>query len=257
VVAGVVLSGCASRGGGEDRATEAEWRALATARPAPLQRAARLSITGVELAEPLSSAGTRAVSADLAVEELVATGLLRRQDVHFVERRRFAAAAAAERGRAARPPGAPPAGVSPGAELVATAVWLPLTSSRSTVEVRIADAVTGAIRATARVELAARPALLPLARGIVDAVREGLADLGRLPPWEDPIAEAGGSTDGTDVSEDAVLAFLQGLAAEERWSWEEARRGYRAAAEASGFYEAEAALARAARLRLGGTLGAS
>jgi hypothetical protein len=51
---------------------------------------------------------------------------------------------------------------------------------------------------------------------------------------------------------------MAGLEAEERWDWEGARRGYQAAlAAAPGFLEAEAALARAARLRNGGTLGAN
>ena len=60
---------------------------------------------------------------------------------------------------------------------------------------------------------------------------------------------------GSEVLDPALQSFLRGLAAEESWDWEGARRGYQAAASDPGFFEAPAALARAARLRLGGTLG--
>jgi hypothetical protein len=85
-----------------------------------------------------------------------------------------------------------------------------------------------------------------------------LGDLGRLPAWDDPVAEA--SPDAyvaSGVPPAALADFLSGLAAEERWRWEGARVAYRSAARAGGFFEAEAALARTARLRLGGTLGES
>ena len=53
-------------------------------------------------------------------------------------------------------------------------------------------------------------------------------------------------------------AFFAGLASEEVWDWEGARAGYQAAeALDAGFFEANVALARAARLRSGGTLGSS
>jgi len=48
------------------------------------------------------------------------------------------------------------------------------------------------------------------------------------------------------------------LASEEAWNWEGARVGYQeAGALESAFFEADVALARTARLRMGGTLGSS
>ena len=61
----------------------------------------------------------------------------------------------------------------------------------------------------------------------------------------------------SEISIQDVERFLRGLAAEELWNWEGARRSYEAATASPGFLEAEAALARTARLRTGGTLGES
>jgi hypothetical protein len=100
----------------------------------------------------------------------------------------------------------------------------------------------------------------------VDAVRLGrqivagalglLDELGRRPAWRDPLGDAN-SLATRGVPTGALEHFLTGLAAEERWRWEEARRGYQSALEVAPFYEAEVALARTARLRLGGTLAES
>lgn len=154
-----------------------------------------------------------------------------------------------------RPPGAPPAGVSPGAEYVATAVWIALVPGRSTVELRLADASTGRLEGSARVTLSGDPTPVRVARSVVTAILEALDDLGRRPAWQDPLDVAGGMTGGEDIDETAVVDFMRGLAAEEVWSWEDARRGYQAASSEATFFEATAALARAARLRTGGTLG--
>ena len=250
-----LVSSCAgaSSGARDSVASEAEWRSLAAPRPNPLPGAARVSVGDVRLVGQLPWNPAARVSAELAVAELAAAGLLRRRDVHFVERRRFTAAAAAERA-GARPLGAPPAGVSPGADFIATAVWLPLGPGQSSVEIRLGTP-TGAIVGSARVALRDADDPVTIARSIVTAILGALDDVGRLPAWEDPIAGADGTTTGSEVADAALQGFLSGLAAEESWDWEGARRGYQAAASHSVFFEAAAALARAARLRLGGTLG--
>ena len=99
-----------------------------------------------------------------------------------------------------------------------------------------------------------------LARTIITGALTALTEMGRLPTWSDPLPHAAPAAyRPTDVPAAAVDAFLRGLAAEERWSWERARVGYQEAVALAGpaFFEAEAALARTARLRNGGTLGAS
>jgi len=97
-----------------------------------------------------------------------------------------------------------------------------------------------------------------VARAGVGAILAALDDLGRLPDWEDAVGiPAPGSYEASGVPQTALNDFLGGLAAEEAWRWDAARDAYQAAARARGFPEAEAALARTARLRLGGTLGES
>ena len=256
VIGGAALvSSCAGArtGGGDSVASEATWRSLAAPRPNALPGTARVSVGDVRLIGELSWNPAARISPELAVAELVAAGLLRRRDVHFVERRRFTAAAAAERA-GARPRGAPAAGVSPGAEFIATAVWLPLAPGQNSVEIRLATP-TGAIAGSARVALRDDDDPVTIARSIVTALLAALDNVSRLPAWEDPIAGAGGTMTGSEVLDPALQSFLRGLAAEESWDWEGARRGYQAAASDPGFFEAPAALARAARLRLGGTLG--
>jgi hypothetical protein len=56
-----------------------------------------------------------------------------------------------------------------------------------------------------------------------------------------------------------VEAFARGVAAEDVFDWEAARRAYQRARQlgGQGFFEPDVALARVARLRAGGTLGAS
>lgn len=94
------------------------------------------------------------------------------------------------------------------------------------------------------------------------ALLELLAARGRLPAWNDPVGAdrgSGANADGPSrVSTEALRHFLRGLAAEDTWDWEGARRGYQQALTADpDFHEARTALARAARLRLGGTLAES
>jgi hypothetical protein len=259
--AALLLAACGG-GPGPDAtptsATESEWRALATTRPTPLPGAARLGLAEVELlGQPAWPSGSR-VSARLGVTELVAAGLLRRADVRFVERRRFAAAADAERAGAARPPGAPAAGVSPGAELTATVTWVALGTGGASLEVRLSETATGRVAGTSRAVVPVDAEPIALARAAVATILATLRELGRLPTWNDPVAGAAPAAYVASGVPPAALAdFVGGLAAEEAWRWESARVGYQAAARAPGFFEAEAALARTARLRLGGTLGES
>lgn len=238
-------------------ASEAEWRALATPRPTPLADAPRIALGDVTLlSTPRWSAGT--VSPTLGLAELIAAGLLRRADVRFVERRRFAAAAEAERTGAERPVGAPRAGVSLGAELVAHVVWAPVGGSSTSLEVRLVAAATGAVVVTRRALAPEDADPVGLARLAVGTVLAALGEAGRRPAWSDPVPGAAPEAFASSgIAPDAVADFHRGLAAEETWSWESARVAYTAAARARDFVEASAALARTARLRLGATLGES
>jgi hypothetical protein len=218
----------------------------------------RLAFSGVELPGSPPWRLTSALPIDLGLSELVAAGLLRRQDVRFVERRRFSAAVEAERSGVPRPPNAPRAGVSQGAELMASAAWLPLGAGQSTLEIRLTDQATGAIAGTARTLLPADADPVGVARAIVATILSALDDLGRLPDWDDPSAVAAPAAyQPSGVPLQSVDRFLEALAAEERWNWEAARRSYQSASRNPGFLEAEVALARTARLRSGGTLGES
>ncbi len=260
-VMGAALTACAGGSpapSGPVPATDAEWQALAAPRPTPVPGAPRIALAIMELTSaPAWTTGT-AISPSLGLTELVAAGLLRRGDVRFVERRRFAAAADAEREGRARPRGAPVAGVSEGAELVATVVLAPLGGGQSALEIRLSDAATGAVRSSRRELVPSDADPVGLARQAVTGILAALGTQGRLPPWTDPSPAAAPSTFmPSGVPERAIAAFFAGLAAEEVWSWERARGAYQTAASSVGFVEAGAALARTARLRLGGTLGES
>ena len=240
-----------------ERASDAEWRALATPRPAPLEGAVRVSVGEVEINGSVSWATPPGVEPPLALEELVAAGLLRRQDVHFVERRRFAEAAEAERLGRARPAGAPAAGISPGTELVLNAVWSPVLGT-GRLDVRLVNAASGSVVLTRSATVPADADAVSVARSVLAGALAALAEEGRRPSWSDPNPAAAPPTyQPAGVPAAATQAFLRGLAAEERWNWEGARIGYQAALTLGGpgFVEATAALARAARLRNGGTLG--
>jgi hypothetical protein len=109
------------------------------------------------------------VSASLGLTELVAAGLLRRGDVRFVERRRFAAAVDSERGGGARPAGAPAAGISPGAELSVLLTWIPLGPGEASLELRVSEMATGRVAETRRVSVPDDPDPVGLARAAVAA----------------------------------------------------------------------------------------
>lgn len=260
-VALVGAGACASGGPGGTAADapDAAWQALATPRPAPVSGAVRLSFSGVELPRQPPWAFPGTVGAELGLSELIVAGLLRRSDVDFVERRRFSAAAQAERAGSPRPPGAPRAGLSAGPELVASGVWLSLPGGQVSLEVRLRDSETGALVGSERRAIPATAGPVGAARSVVAATLAALDELGRLPVWDDPLdtAAAPATYRPTGVTDARLRAFLMGLAAEERWNWEAARRFYQVAAEEPAFFEAGVALARTARLRLGGTLGES
>jgi hypothetical protein len=231
---------------------------LAAPRPVPLEGATRVSVAPVQILGDLTYPADAPVPAELGLSELVIAGLLRRADVQLVERRRFGAAFEAERRGEVRPPQAPPVGVSPGSELTASLVWVTLGVGGASLEVRLVETATGSVAGTRRVALPTGADPVGLARAAVGAIVAVLGELDRLPSWDDPVGAAASSEyAATDVSPRALSDFLSGLAAEERWQWERARAAYQSAGRTETFYEARAALARTARLRLGGSLGES
>jgi len=241
-----------------DVASEAEWRSLRSDRPVPIPGAALVTVAEVDFLGAYEWTGG-GVSAAIGVSELVAAGLMRREDVDFVERRRFSTAAEAEERGDRRRPGQPPAGVSRSVEFSVQSVWIPLPSDSASVEVRLVDMQTGQVVQASRRMLPSTSDPVLLARAIVGVAMGLLGEAGRRPVWSDPLDDvsSGAATNATAsprVPSEALGLFLGGLAAEERWNWEGARRGYQAAAEESSFHEAATLLARAARLRLGGTL---
>ena len=240
-------------------AEDAEWRRLATARVAHLTDAVRVSVGEILLIDENPWGLDTSLGASIGLSELVAMGLLRRPDVRFVERRRFAAAADAERRGENRPPGAPPAGVSPTPELILSATWVSFGAATAYLEGQLLDPASGRVEHTWRTETPREADPVGVARAIVGGLIAELGRMGRVPAWNDPIAQAAPTTfEPTNISVSAVNAFLAGLDSEEAWNWEDARLGYQAASALdSGFFEADVALARAARLRLGGTIGSS
>ena len=260
----LLLGGCAGGSGPGTDASPAPvdedvWAALLEPRPEPMQGAPRLTVGEISLAEASPWGADAAVPAALGVRELVSAGLLRRRDVHFVERRRFAAAAERERRGLPRPEGAPPVGVSPGAEFVLTGSWV-APMGPGTLELRLVDTETGESVDGWRVALSEEPDPAALARVAVGSALARLDSLAGLPAWDDPIpAAALESPQATGVPAAAFEAFLEGVAAEDRYDWESARRAYQRAARLGGeaFFEPDVALARVARLRAGGSLAGS
>ncbi len=266
VLSSLVLTvGCASGGGPPSSvlvAPESVWRNLAQPRAQPLADAPRISVTDVIVIGGVWP-GASAVSASLGLQELVAAGLIRRRDVQFVERRRFAAAV--EREASGLPPlrNSPRTGVSPGAQLQLAGSWIPAGDS-ATLDLRLVDVETSAVVTAWRTTTPQDIDPTSVARTIVGSMISALNALGRIPSWSDPLASATVHPAPTaftpsGVSTEAVAAFFRGIEAEDRFDWEAARRAYQMATELSGtaFFESDAALARVARLRAGGALGAS
>lgn len=257
------LQACAGGGAGPGQnamgpsTPESVWDALRQPRPAPMDGAVRITVSEIlllndpwDIRSPVSTA--------LGIQELVSAGLLRRQDVEFVERRRFSAAAEMVRQGQPLPRGAPPVGVSPGADLILAGSWAPAGPDSAYLDFRLTQAETGEVVGTFRrsTPLSADPTAL--ARSISAGLLETLSRLGRLPSWTDPFPQgAPADFQPSGISEEAVAEFFAGIAAEDRFDWEGARRAYQGALDRGGpdFKEAAVALARVARLRAGGTLG--
>ncbi len=242
-------------------ASETQWGALERPRTERLADAPRVTVAEMILFETAWARGGD-VSAALGLQELISAGLLRRADIDFVERRRFAEAVERQRRGLPRRRNAPPIGTSPGAEFVLTGSWIPAGDSAA-LDLRLVEAESGGIARSWRTLTPRHADPTSLARLVVGSTVEKLHELGRLPAWTDPraadVALAPVTYVASLVSLEAAAAFIAGVAAEDRYDWEAARRGYQAALETAGptFLEADEALARVARLRAGGTLGGS
>ena len=243
-------------------ASDAQWRALARPRVARLPGAPRVTVSEMIL---LSDAWPLNTDLELAVglQELISAGLLRRADVNFVERRRYAAAVERQRRGLPRRRNAPAVGTSPGAELVLTGSWI-VSGDSAALDLRLTHAESGRIVTSWRSMTPRTADPTSLARVAVGSTLDALRSSGRLPVWTDPMESAGvtpapATFTASPVSLDAASAFMAGVEAEDRYDWEGARRGYQRALEVAGpaFLEADVALARVARLRAGGTLGGS
>lgn len=238
-------------------APENVWASLNRPRPEPLDGAARVSVSEITV---LTSTWEKLeeVGKTLGLQELIAAGLLRRRDVQYVERRRFAAAVERERRNLPQPRHAPAAGTSAGAEYLLMGAWA-ATGDSAVLALRLVDAQSGEVRSSWRATTPSAADPTSVARHAVASLLSELRDLGRLPDWSDPLTTAAPSEyTPSGVSPSATRAFFAGLAAEELFDWEGARRGYQSAKENSpGFFEADVALERVARLRAGSTLGGS
>lgn len=258
--------GCAGPGGGapEGPGPEEAWESLRSPRPEPLDGATRVTVSDLTLLGQGRWSESLPVPAALGLQELVSLNLLRRRDVHFVERRRFARAAERERSGRPRPEGAPPVGRSPGAELVLTGTWVPAGGDSASLDLRLTDAESGEVVRSWRTATPADADLPSLARAAAGGCLRALEEMQRRPDWDDPLRSstlqpAPAEYRTASVPAAAVEAFLRGLEADDRYEWERARTEYQRALEIGdpGFFEPDVALARAARLRTGGTLGAS
>lgn len=263
-----IVGGCAggtgTAGAGGGPGAGGGWESLREPRPEPLSGAARITVAELAVLGQGRWSGDLPVSPSLGLRELTSLNLLRRRDVRFVERRRFSRALERERSGRERPEGAPPIGRSPGAELVLTGTWAPAGADSAYLDLRLTDAESGQVVRTWRTPTPAEASLPALARAAAGGALEAVDALDRRPEWDDPLRSgdlrpAPPEYRPVDVPPEAVTAFLRGLAAEDRFEWETARREYQRAIEAGGadFFEPEVALARAARLRAGGTLGSS
>lgn len=261
--ASIVLAACAGAGGASTAASpgatpEGVWSSLNRPRPAPLPGAVRITVSNLLLLHrPWSLQGP--VTPAIAMEELVASGLLRRSDVEFVERRRFSLAAERERRGQPAPRGAPSVGVSPGAEFILTGTWAASGPDSAALDLRLTDAETGDVVTAWRTMTPTTADPVSVARSINGGLLRALDEMGRLPAWTDPDpGSAPSAHQPTSITMTAVTSFLEGVAAEDAYRWEEARWAYQAALDIGGrgFFEPDVALARVARIRAGGTLGA-
>lgn len=262
LVAALALLGAACAGAGTGGTPESVWRSYLEPRPEPLPGATRLSVGAFQIVPDDGWAAGTALTAGEGLQELVGTELLRRRDVCFVERRRFSRAVERERRGLPRPPGAPPTGRSPGAELILFGNWLPAGTDSAALSLRVTEAETGIVLRSWRVATPRDADAVSLARTATGSLLAVLDSLGRRPEWSDPMDPGDGAPRSfrrAGVPPEAVEAYFRGAAAEDRHDWEGALRGYGAALDLGGpgFREPGVALARVARLRAGGSLGAS
>ncbi len=235
-------------------ATDTEWRALRTPAPRALPGAPSVTVLDVTVTGGWAGEVPSGTTLSIGVSELVTAGLMRRQDIDFVERRRFTPAAEAERQGRARPASAPPPGVSRSVDFAVQAAWLAATPGRSSAEVQLVNPTTGVVVGGTRREFDGPVDPVTLGRAIVSAVVELVDAETDRPEWSDPMPPVMNAGGPSGVADRAVTSLLAAVAAEDRWQWEAARRGYQAAAADPDFFEAGILLGRTARLRLGGTL---
>lgn len=235
-------------------ATEAEWRALRTPAPTALPDAPSITVLDLTVVGSWPGDVPSNTSLSVGVSELVTAGLMRRADIDFVERRRFTPAAEAQRQGLRRPAMAPPPGVSRSVDYAVQATWVATTPDRSSAEVQLVDPATGVVVGGTRRALTGPIDAVRLSRSIVMAALELIDEETDRPAWEDPLRGEMNADGPSGVAEAAIANFFAGVAAEDLWRWEAARRGYQAAAADPAFHEAAVLLGRTARLRFGGTL---
>ncbi len=259
---GVVATACATPGAvppasGVSETPESVWDGLYRPRPDPLPGASAITVSEILiLGDPWKLEAP--VTPGLGIQELVSAQLLQRRDVHFVERRRFTLAAERERRGEADPPGAPPVGVSPGADLTLSGSWAPAGPDSAALDFRLIRTESGEVVETFRQMMSLEADPVSVSRAVTASLLDTLRELERLPEWTDPIPRtATAEYAPSGIGDEAVAAFFRGVAHEDRYDWEGARRAYQEALDlgGDGFFEAEVALARVARLRRGGSLG--
>jgi hypothetical protein len=147
----VFASGCAAGGGSGATSSlavatvaDAVWQSLATARPASLNGAVKISVGQVEVSGTDHWGLAESTDLPLAFSELIVAGLLRRSDVSFVERRRFTAASDAAR-RGVLPSTAPTVEVSVAPDYILGATWSSFGMSTAVLELRLVDPQTGRV----------------------------------------------------------------------------------------------------------------
>lgn len=207
------------------------------------------------------------VTESVGMAELMILRLLHRTDVVVVDRRRFSLASAREDRGLPAPPSAPALGTAPEIEWIVHSRVGTETERLRPIEVRLTRAATGELRATWTDTVAAGTSTVLLARRLGSLLLRGLDREGLLvdPPGyarqEEPetLPRADFQLRPVARPEEAFLAFMWGVVAEDRYDWADARAGYARAAELGGpgFFEPQEAMARVTRLRAGGALGSS